>query len=181
MSGHKVYGPKGIGALYIKSGTKIESVMFGGSQEYGKRPGTQNTTGIIGMAKAYELLGPLELRQKNLEKISKLKNLIIEKFLKIPSVELNGPNGEDRIANNVNILVKDKDQELIMAKLDLAGLAVSTGSACVSGSTTPSHVIKALGKATLQTSSIIRLTLGNLTTLAEAKKAISILERILAD
>ncbi|HTL39603.1 MAG TPA: cysteine desulfurase family protein, partial [Methylomirabilota bacterium] len=120
ISAHKIYGPKGIGTLFIKSGTKIANLMFGGAQEYGLRPGTQNTAGIIGMVRALELLGTLEDRQKVGNKISKLRDELIRSMQKIPNAILNGPIGEDRVADNVNFTIFDIDQDVFMASLDLA-------------------------------------------------------------
>ncbi len=170
LSGHKVYGPKGIGALYIKSGIKLENLMFGGSQEYEKRPGTQNTAGIIGMAKAFELLGSLEDREKNSEKIKKFRDELINFFKTKKNVELNGPEGEARDPYNVSITIQNVDQDALITALDLAGLAISTGSACVSGSSQPSHVIQALGKIGKQPAATVRLTLGKNTTAQEIKR-----------
>lgn len=175
LSAHKIYGPKGIGALYVKTGVKMQNLMLGGSQEYGRRPGTQNTAGIIGFAKAIELLGTLEARQKGAGKIIKLRDKLIHELLKIPGLELNGPQGGNRTANNVSITISGIDQDSIMTALDLAGIAASTGSACVSGSSEPSHVIEALGKVRGKNSSTLRLTLGKATTDSEIKQAVKII------
>lgn len=160
FSAHKIQGPKGIGGLYVRSGTKLASIMQGGTQEYELRPGTQNTVGIIGIAKAYELLGSLEQRQKNSEKIKKIQEIFLNNLLKNKRVKLNGPIGEDRAPDNINITIKGTDTDTLIAKLDLAGVAASTGSACVSGSAKPSHVIKSLGKLDKK-SAVLRLTLDN--------------------
>lgn len=159
FSAHKIQGPKGIGGLYVRPGTKLVPIMQGGTQEYELRPGTQNTAGIIGMAKAYELLGPLEQRQKNAEKIKKIQEIFLNNLLKKSRVKLNGPTGDDRAPDNINIAIKGIDSDTLIAKLDLAGIAASTGSACVSGSTEPSHVIKSLGKLD-KNSAVLRLSLG---------------------
>ncbi|OGE73862.1 MAG: hypothetical protein A3C49_03510 [Candidatus Doudnabacteria bacterium RIFCSPHIGHO2_02_FULL_42_25] len=164
LSAHKISGPKGIGALFVKTGVKLDKLMEGGSQEYGLRPGTQNTSGIIGFAHAVELLGPLEQRQKNSEKISKLRDKFIKNLLKISGIELNGPLGDNRTADIVSLTIRDVDQDAIMTALDLAGIAASTGSACVSGSSTPSHVIEALGKVKNGSAATVRFTLGLQTT-----------------
>ncbi len=189
LSAHKIYGPKGIGAIYIKGGLsaqggpaaggKMQNLMFGGSQEYGRRPGTQNTAGIIGFAKAVELLGPLEVRQKNELRISKLRDSLIKELLKIPKVELNGPQGEDRLADNVSVTIDGVDQDSIMTALDLAGISASTGSACVSGSSEPSHVIEALGKVSKGQSATLRLTLGRDTSASEIKQTSKALVQII--
>ncbi|MBI4363255.1 MAG: cysteine desulfurase [Candidatus Doudnabacteria bacterium] len=179
LSGHKINGPKGIGALYIKSGTKIRPLIFGGSQEYEKRPGTQNTAGIIGIAKAYNLLGSLENRQKNAEKISRLRDELLEFLSNQKRVEINGPMGDNRTADNISFTILGADQELIISKLDLAGIAASTGSACVSGSTKPSHVIHALGKVGKKPAATVRLSLCRQNTQDEIKQVIKVLTRIL--
>ncbi|MBX4187300.1 MAG: cysteine desulfurase [Candidatus Doudnabacteria bacterium] len=167
LSAHKIFGPKGIGALYIKTGTKLENLMFGGSQEYDKRPGTQNTTGIIGFAEAIKLLGSLEQRQADSEQISKLRDKLIREIAEIGNIMLNGPEGELRTADNVSITVCDMDQDSLTTALDLAGIAASTGSACVSGSSKPSHVIEALRKPSKTPGATIRFTLSKYSTPAE--------------
>lgn len=182
FSGHKINGPKGIGGLYIniKSGTKVKPLMYGGSQEYDKRSGTQNTAGIMGLSKAYELLGSLEDRQKNAIKISKLRNELINFISKFKNVEINGPNGASRSPDNVSFTVFNIDQDMLIAKLDLAGIAASTGSACVSGSTKPSHVIKALGKIGKRQAATLRLSLGKQNTEKAIKDVIAVLGKVLS-
>src|SRR3989344_2185769 len=189
LSAHKIYGPKGIGVLYIKSGLsagggpasgeKMQNLMFGGAQEYGQRPGTQNTAGIIGFAKAVELLGSLEARQKNAGKIAKLRDALVKELLKISLLELNGPLGENRTADNVSITIYGVDQDSLMTALDLVGVSASTGSACVSGSSEASHVIEALGKTSIQKSATLRLTLGKDNTSAEIKRVAMLIKQII--
>jgi cysteine desulfurase len=169
VSAHKINGPKGIGALYVKTGTKLDNLLEGGSQEYGMRPGTQNSVGIIGFAEAVKLLGGFEARQKAAEEIRKLSDYLINELNGKTNIELNGPTGEDRAPDNVNFTIKNADQETIIAKFDLAGLAVSTGSACVSGSAEPSHVIISLNKNYPDPSATVRITLGKHNNLAEIK------------
>jgi cysteine desulfurase len=160
ISAHKINGPKGIGALYVKSGTKMDNLMHGGSQEYGSRPGTQNSVGIIGFAEAVKLLGDLEDRQRAAAQIRKLSDQLIAAVKNLKDFEINGPAGEDRAPDNVNFTIKGMDQEMAIAKLDLAGFAVSTGSACVSGSAEPSHVILSLNKNYRDPAATVRVTLG---------------------
>jgi cysteine desulfurase len=179
LSAHKISGPKGIGVLFIKTGTKLANLMFGGSQEYGKRPGTQNTTGIIGFAKAIELLGSLEERQKISEKISILRDKLISEISKIKDVILNGPVGEARVADNVNFTIYDVDQDALMTALDLTGIAASTGSACVSGSSKPSHVIESLRSTNKRPAATVRFTLGSITTHKEVEVVIKTLKQII--
>ena len=181
LSAHKLYGPKGIGSLYIKSGLKMQNLMIGGSQEYGRRPGTQNTSGIVGFAKAVELLGSLENRQKRSEKIFVLRDLLIKGLSKIQKAELNGPVGETRVADNVSFTFHNVDQDALMTALDLAGIAASTGSACVSGSSEPSHVIQALGKVNTGQASTIRFTLGSSTSAMDIKSVIKIVSKIISE
>ncbi len=174
ISSHKIYGPKGIGALYIKSGTKLDNLMEGGSQEYGLRPGTQNSVGIIGFAEAVKLLGDFEARQKAGQEIRKLSDLLLDEVKKL-GFEVNGPVGEDRAPDNVNFTIKGQDQDTIIAKLDLAGFAVSTGSACVSGSSEPSNAILALNKGYKDSSATVRVTLGKQNTIKEIESFLAVL------
>lgn len=178
LSAHKLYGPKGIGAIYVKSGLKLANLAFGGSQESGLRPGTQNTSGIIGLAKAVELLGTLDERQKAGQKNSKLRDKLIQNILKIKNVELNGPIGESRVPNNASFTIYNVDQDALMTALDLLGIAASNGSACVSGSSEPSYVIEALEKTKKRQASTLRLTLGRDTIMSDIKQAITILNQI---
>lgn len=178
LSAHKINGPKGIGALYIKTGTKLGNLMFGGSQEYGKRPGTQNSVGIIGFAKAIEILGTLDKRQKAGEKIRKLSDKLILTLKENEKIDINGPIGEDRTPDNVNFTVIGADHETLITKLDLAGFAVSTGSACVSGSSEPSHVIEALGKINDIQAATVRVTFGKENTEPEVKEFIKTLQKL---
>ncbi|HEX5429785.1 MAG TPA: cysteine desulfurase family protein [Patescibacteria group bacterium] len=182
LSAHKINGPKGIGALYIRTGTKLDNLLTGGSQEYGMRPGTQNTSGIIGFAKAVELMGSLEERQKSAEKIKILRDELIAAITGFTNVWLNGPAGPLRAPDNVNFSVLGADSDLMLSKLDLSGIAASTGSACVSGSSEPSHVIQALGKISKdKKAATVRLTLGKQNTRQEIKSAIQIITKILEE
>jgi cysteine desulfurase len=179
LSAHKINGPKGIGALYIRSGTQIDNLMSGGSQEYDKRPGTQNSPAIIGFAKAIELLGSLENRQKSGQKSTILRDKLLSEIQKLPNCDINGPLGDQRTPDNVNFSILGADSDLVLSKLDLAGIAASTGSACVSGSTEPSHVIQALGKvATNKLAATVRLTLGKQNTKSEIDSAIKVITKI---
>lgn len=182
ISAHKINGPKGIGALYVRTGTKIDNLMTGGSQEYGMRPGTQNTTGIIGFATAIKELGTLEDRQKSAQTVQILRDELINSLAGFANVTLNGPTGDLRAPDNVNFSVLGADSDLMLSKLDLAGIAASTGSACVSGSSEPSHVIQALGKVAKDMSAAtVRLTLGKQNSKSEIKSAIKELKIILGE
>ncbi|MBX4204594.1 MAG: cysteine desulfurase [Candidatus Doudnabacteria bacterium] len=178
ISAHKINGPKGIGALYIRSGTPIDNLMTGGAQEYGMRPGTQNTPGIIGFAKAIQLLGSLEERQSAARRIAVLRDKLISELSQFDRCDLNGPTGDQRAPDNVNFSILGADSELVMSKLDLAGIAASTGSACVSGSAEPSHVIRALGKINDIKAATVRLTLGKQNSLSDIKQAIKVISTL---
>jgi len=162
LNGSKMYGPKGVGLLFIKRGIKLQPLQFGGSQERGLRPGTENVAGIIGMAKA------LTLAQKDKEKESQrlvpLRDKLINGILKsIPKTRLNG-HSTMRLPNNANISFMDIEGEALVLYLDAAGVFVSTGSACTSASLEPSHVILALGMPYEVAHGSIRFTLGHETT-----------------
>ncbi|OGE81120.1 MAG: hypothetical protein A3H72_00880 [Candidatus Doudnabacteria bacterium RIFCSPLOWO2_02_FULL_48_8] len=178
ITAHKLYGPKGVGALYMRTGLKIDNLMSGGAQEYAMRPGTQNTAGIIGFAKAVKLLGGLEEREALGKKIGELRNQLRNSIESIPGVEMNGPMGDCRSPDNLSVTVRDIDQDSLITALDLAGIAASTGSACVSGSSEPSHVIQALGKITDSQSATVRFTLGKFTTEKEIKQILKIFPEI---
>jgi len=161
LSAHKFYGPKGVGALYIRKGTRIQRFLHGGDQENSRRASTHNTAGIIGMAKAIELCR--EKMQEEAEFQTNLRDKIIKQVLeKIPEVYLNGhPNL--RLPNNVNFSVKYIEGESILLNLDLLGIAVSTGSACTSSSLEPSHVLLAIGLPAEIAHGSLRITLGRWT------------------
>lgn len=162
VSGHKIYAPKGIGVLYIKRGTKINNLIYGGQQQRGRRSGTENIPYIVGIAKALEIAyNDLEQevkRQKN------LRDIFINKALKIPNVKLNGLRDEKRLSNNINLCFNGKDGEGILIKLDMAGISASLGSACSAGAIEPSHVLIAIGLSREDAKSSIRFTIGRYTT-----------------
>ena len=142
VSAHKFYGPKGVGALYIRKGTKIENLIDGGAQENKRRAGTENVAGIVGMATALEMTS--KHRQENAKKIRQLRDALINGLLKIPYSRLNGSR-ETRLDNNVNISFQFVEGESILLKLNANGICASSGSACTSGSLDPSHVLLAIG------------------------------------
>ncbi len=157
LSAHKFYGPKGIGVLYIKKGTRIKPLYHGGSQERKYRPGTENHVGIVGLAKALELATEgLNARQVQ---IIALRDKLIAGLLALPEVELNG-HPTQRLPGNVNISVRYVEGESLILSLDMQGIAVSSGSACTSGSLEPSHVLLAMGLTHEQAHGSLRLTLG---------------------
>ena len=161
LSGHKFYGPKGVGALYIRKGTRLETFMRGGDQERNRRASTHNTTGIAGLGKAIELC-----RQK-MESEIKFQSSLRDKLIKeiparIPEVRLNGHRTQ-RLPNNVNFSIKYIEGESILLSLDMLGIACSTGSACTSSSLEASHVLLAIGLDHETAHGSLRITLGRWT------------------
>lgn len=158
MSGHKIYGPKGIGALYIKKGTKITPEMHGGHHEMNKRAGTENVAGIAGLGKAAEL-AKAEVREEA-EKLKSLRDYLYKGIQsKIEYTRLNG-HPERRLPNTLNVSFRFLEGESIILNLDMEGVAVSTGSACTSGTLEPSHVLTAMGIDAVDTQGSIRFSLG---------------------
>jgi len=156
LSSHKIYGPKGIGALYIREGTKIEKILHGGHHEYNLRPGTENIANIVGFSKASQLFDP-----KTYVKIRKLREHLIKKIIEeVPDVNLNGPKKENVLPNIANFTFNGIEGEALMLLLDKDGIAVSTGSACASTSLEPSYVLKAIGVPAEQAHGSIRFSLG---------------------
>ncbi len=162
LSAHKIYGPKGIGALYIRKGLMIPNLLHGGAQENNKRAGTENLTGIIGFGKAAELAGrDIENHIKN---ISKLRDYFInELFDKIDGLEING-GMDSRLPGNVNIAFQGVEGEALLLYMDVRGISASTGSACSSATFSASHVLKALGHPLERVYCSIRFTVGDFTT-----------------
>ncbi len=174
MSAHKFHGPKGIGVLYVRSGIKLDRLVAGGHQERKMRAGTTNTPLIVGMAKALEIA--VRDREKNNAKISALRDAFVKRVLdEIPFVYLNG-GVENRLPNNANMSFEYIEGESILITLDLAGIAVSSGSACSSGSLEPSHVILALGVKEELAHSSIRFSLGKDTTQEELDYTFNVLK-----
>lgn len=159
MSGHKFYGPKGVGVLYVRKGVKITSFMHGGAQERGRRASTENIAGIVGMGKA------IELATTNIEehtnKVKALRDKIINEIPnKIPYVKLNG-HREQRLPGNVNFSFEFIEGESLLLMLDMKGIAASSGSACTSGSLDPSHVLLAIGLPHETAHGSLRISLGD--------------------
>jgi len=176
ISGHKIYGPKGIGALYIKEGTPLKSITFGGHQEYNIRPGTYNVPGIVGLGAAVELINNQSPIINN--QIRTLRDKLLEGLKnKIPDIQING-DMENRVPSNANISFLNAEGESMLLMLDLEGIAVSTGSACASGSLEPSHVLRAMGISPEICHASLRFTLGKGTTEKEIDKVIEVLPKI---
>ena len=173
MSSHKIYGPKGVGALYIRNGLKVESILTGGHQERMKRGGTTNVPAIVGFAKAFTIA--VRDIDKNFEYVSSLRDRFIDKVLKeVPFVKLNGPR-ENRLPANADFSFEFIEGESILFSLDLAGISVSSGSACSSGSLEPSHVLLALGVEEALAHGSIRFSFGKHNTVEEVDYAVKII------
>lgn len=164
LSAHKFHGPKGVGVLYIRQGTRIDNFMHGGAQERGKRATTENIPGIVGLAEA------ITLATRNLEeksrRIAALRDQLIDGLTAIPYVRLNG-HRTNRLPNNCNISIRFVEGEALLLRLDLAGIAASSGSACTSGSLDPSHVLLAIGLPHEIAHGSLRFSLSDTTTQEE--------------
>ncbi len=161
LSAHKFYGPKGVGALYIRKGTRLETFLRGGDQEKGRRASTHNITGIVGLAKAVELCR--EKMESEIRFQSALRDRLIKEIpLRVPEVRLNG-HPQKRLPNNVNFSIKYIEGESMLLSLDMLGIACSTGSACTSSSLEPSHVLLAIGLDHATAHGSLRITLGRFT------------------
>ena len=162
LNGSKIYGPKGVGQLYKRRDLKLAPLVYGGGQEFGIRPGTENTAGIVGLTKALEIV--LEEQKKESDRLTKLRDKLITGIQdRIPKVRLNG-HATNRLPNNVNLSIGDVEGEALLLYLDAQGIYCSTGSACTSASLDPSHVLLALGLPAEVAHSSLRLTLGRSTT-----------------
>ena len=174
MSAHKFYGPKGVGALYVRSGVMFEKIQDGGHQEKDKRAGTENIAGIVGLGKA------IELSSKNLEryhmKLTELRDYLFEEVAKkFPNCKINGDR-KQRLPGNANISFLGIDGDKLLLELDKKGICVSTGSACSSGRTQPSHVLVALGVPKEYATGTIRITMGEENTKQEIDDLLNCLE-----
>ena len=172
LNAHKIHGPKGVGALYVRKGIKIEPLQHGGGHEKGLRSGTENIPGIVGFAKAVKLA-----KSKHIKYMTKLRDKLIEGILKIDNTQLNGPK-EKRLCNNINIKFNNIEGESIGGYLDADEICSSTGSACSSHTLEPSHVLAAIGLSPLEANSSIRLSLSRHNTEQEIEKVLAVLPKI---
>jgi cysteine desulfurase len=178
MSAHKLYGPKGVGALYIRKGTRISSFMHGGNQERGRRASTENVPGIVGFGRAAEIAQEEMLEEA--QKLTALRDRLIEGILTgIEYTQLNG-HPVKRLPNNVNVSINYVEGESILLNLDLDGICASTGSACSSEDLEPSHVLVAMGLPHLQAHSSVRFTLGKWTSEEEINGVLDVLPGIVS-
>ena len=161
LNSAKVYGPKGIGILYVKNKVELEPIIYGGGQEKGMRAGTENVPLIIGLAKSLSLAEAM--KEKESKRLTVLRDYFIKKLLEIDGIELNGDQ-KNRLPNNVNISINGIDNEFFVLQMDSAGVSVATRSACATGSDAGSHVIISLGKSEKKANESIRMTLGRSTT-----------------
>ena len=178
LSGHKFYAPKGVGALYIRTGVRIENLIEGGAQERNRRAGTENVPAIVGMGKAIELI-TAEMAEEN-ARISGLRDRLIAGILDaIPESRLNG-HPTKRLPGNVNVSIRYIEGEALLLSLDMAGIAASSGSACTSGSLDPSHVLLAIGLPHEIAHGSLRLTIGRDNTQDEIDRVLEELPRIVS-
>ena len=174
LNAHKIHGPKGIGALYIRKGTNIKSWQHGGDHEFGMRAGTENIHGIVGFAQAVKIA----MDKKHISYMAKLRDRLIKGVLEIPKVKLNGPTGHKRLCNNANFSFKGIEGEAIGGYLNNKGIASSTGSACSAKTLEPSYVLMALGLSPEQANSSLRLTLSRFTTQEEIDYTLKVLPEV---
>lgn len=178
ISGHKVGAPKGVGALFIRRGAPLTPLLFGGSQDRGRRPGTENVAYAVGFARAVELA--MEERQHEVAKLGDMRDRLEEALLaRIPDAVVHG-RGADRAPHILNISVPGTDSESMLMALDLQGVACSAGSACQSGSVDPSHVLSAMGVPHGLATASIRMSLGSLTTDAQVDRVAELFPALIA-
>ncbi len=175
-SSHKIYGPKGVGMLFVKKGTVIQPILHGGGQEGGLRGSTVNVAGIVGFAKAAELCSK-EIKSES-KRLKILRDKLIKEVLKIKNSRLNG-HPKNRLANNANFSFDFVEGESLLMQLDMQGIACSTGSACSSFNLEPSHVLLATGLRPEQAHGSLRVSLGRFTTKKEIEKIIKVLPGII--
>ncbi|MBA2253551.1 MAG: cysteine desulfurase [Chloroflexi bacterium] len=169
LGAHKLEGPKGMGVLYIRHGTTLLPQTHGGSQERHRRAGTENVAGAVGMARALELC--VAERPETVRRLRRLRDRLAQATLAVPGVELTG-HPKERLAGHLSVIARDADGDAIALSLDLEGIACSTGSACTTGSTEPSHVLSAMGYPEEEARGALRLTLGRTTTADEIEVAV---------
>ena len=180
LNAHKIHGPKGISALYIRKGIEITPLLHGGGQEFKLRSSTENVPSIIGFAKAVKISN-----WKDVKNMTKLRDYFISQLLKIPNTSINGAEREKRLCNNINISFNNIEGEAIGSYLNVKGIFTSTGSACSSKALEPSHVLLSIGLNNLQANSSMRISLSKYTTkeeidyaIGEIKKTIEKLRKI---
>ena len=177
LSAHKIYGPKGVGALYVRSGSRIEPLFRGGQHERGLRPGTENVAGIVGMGKAAELVrGHLADDPQRMSALRDRFEYALSQA--VPGIHINGVSAR-RVCNTTNVTIPGASGESLVIALDLQGIACSTGAACSSGAIEPSHVLLAIGLSDTDARSSIRFSLGRTTTEADINHSIAIIPGVI--
>jgi len=177
IAAHKIYGPKGIGALYIRKGIRIHNLIEGGGQERGRRAGTENVAGIVALGLACEMA--VSKIDEESARLQKLSEVLIDGLLKIPYSRLNGPKpGLQRLPNNINMCFNFIEGESILLMLDEEGISASSGSACTSGSLDPSHVLLAIGLPHEIAHGSLRLSLGAKTTMEDVNYVLEVVPRV---
>lgn len=177
LSGHKIYAPKGVGALYIRRGWQIDPLIHGGAQERELRAGTENVPGIVALGAAAEI-ACAELGTE-WERLSALRDRMLAEIGAIPGAHINGDT-DYRLPHNVNFGIAGLAQDTLLIRLDMAGFAVSAGSACSAGSLEPSHVLLAMGESREQAGTAIRVTLGRYTTVGDVERFLAELKSIVS-
>jgi cysteine desulfurase len=176
LSAHKIYGPKGVGALYVRENTPLEPLFFGGTHERDRRPGTENVSGIVGMGKAAEL-AKAHLKDEP-ARLSELRNRLEAGICEsVPETRVNGERNR-RVSNTTNITFAHAEGESLVIALDLQGVQCSTGAACSSGAILPSHVLSAIGLPRDQAKSTLRFSLGRFTTREEVDFALEVIPSV---
>ena len=178
LSAHKFGGPRGVGALYCRSGVTLDPFLFGGGQERGRRPGTENTAAIVAMAVA--MREACENMTTAAEYTRRLRDKLVDRILEIPGANING-SMNNRLPGNINCRFDGVEGEAVVIMLDLAGVCVSAGSACTSGSGEPSHVLTAMGQTRRDAYGAIRITLAETNTEAEVEYIADQLAAIVKD
>ena len=173
LSGHKFYGPKGIGALYLRRGTAIAPLLHGGSQERGLRAGTENTAAIVGLGVAAEQAA-LQLSAEA-ARLRKLRDMLADGIRQLPGAWING--SDERLPGHLSFGLEGIASDVLLIRLDLAGFAVSAGSACSAGFLEPSHVLAAMGQSAVQAGAAVRVTLGRENTAAEVQRFLTVLRQ----
>ena len=170
VSGHKIGAPKGIGAAYIRRGTVIEPLFHGGTQDRGRRPGTENVAAVVGFAHAAELA--IAEREEEIARLANLRDRLEHAILaRVPDAVVHGRDARQRAPHILNVSIPGTDSESMLMALDLRGVACSAGSACQSGSVSPSHVLSAIGVTPDLASAAIRMSLGALSSEAAIDRA----------
>lgn len=174
FNGSKVYGPRGIAVLYVRRGVELMPQVLGGSQERGRRAGTEHVPAIVGLAKALSLI-----KKSDAVKVAKLRDYFLQKISTvIPDAHLNGPTGDDRLANNINISIPGTDSENLLLELDKYDIWAGSGSACTAHSVEPSHVLKAISTPKKYLDGVLRFSLSRHTTKADIDRVLKVFPQV---